>query len=428
MRHFYTLALTIATPLILLRLAWRARKQPAYLRNVRERFGFYSRIPAQPLLWVHAVSVGETRAAEPLVNALLAAHPGFQILLTHMTPTGRDTGEQIFGNRVLRCYLPYDLPGCIGRFLRHFRPRLGVLMETELWPNLIHASRSAGIPLYLVNARLSERSARRYARAPGLIRETLAGLTAIGAQTDSDRRRLQSLGATNVSVTGNLKFDRGPSSEDLQLGARLRELFLGRGGPPTAGLREDSSGRLVLLAASTREGEEELVLDAVSALPADVLLVIVPRHPQRFDAVARLLQSRGLSFQRRSEDRPVAAATRAVLGDTMGELFAYYAACDVAFVGGSLLPLGGQNLLEACAVGRPVLIGPHTFNFTEATQLAVAAGAAIQVADAHGLADAFSTLIGDSARRDRMGTAGRVLMLHHQGATARTVALLAFQK
>jgi 3-deoxy-D-manno-octulosonic-acid transferase len=279
---------------------------------------------------------------------------------------------------------------------------------------LIHASRAAGVPLYLVNARLSERSARGYARVASLTRDALAALTAIGAQTEADGQRLQALGARKVLVTGNLKFDRGPRPQDLELGARLRERFA------------TASRRLVVLAASTREGEEELVLDAVGGLAEHVLIVIVPRHPQRFDAVARLLQARGLRFQHRTEERAVAADTRVVLGDSMGELFAYYAACDVAFVGGSLLPLGGQNLLEACAVGKPVVIGPHTFNFAEATRLAVDAGAAIQVADAHELGLALATLLDDSTRRERMGAAGRALMLQHQGATARTLALLAF--
>lgn len=450
MRLLYTILLALATPLILLRLTWRARKQPAYLRNVGERFGFYAPMPPRPLIWLHAVSVGETRAAEPLVKAIEATYPEYQILLTHMTPTGRETGEQLFGSRVLRCYVPYDLPVCIGRFLRHFRPRFGVLMETELWPNLIHASRAAGIPVYLVNARLSERSAHGYARVPGLARDALAALTAIGAQTEADRRRLQTLGARKVVVSGNLKFDRGPQPQDLQLGVHLRELFSGTPSPtaevagasaagantpasaPAAARPSDSSelqkegrARPVVLAASTREGEEELVLDAVSELPEIALIVIVPRHPQRFDDVARLLQARGLQFQRRSAEHPVAAQTRVVLGDSMGELFAYYTACDVAFIGGSLLPLGGQNLLEACAVGKPVVIGPHTFNFAEATRLAVDAGAAIQVADARQLGVALATLLDDPTQRERMGAAGRALMLQHQGATARTLALFA---
>jgi 3-deoxy-D-manno-octulosonic-acid transferase len=474
MRLLYTLLLTLATPLILLRLMWRARKQPAYLRNVGERFGRYGQPPTRPVIWLHAVSVGETRAAEPLVKALEAAHPDDQILLTHMTPTGRETSEQLFGSRVLRCYVPYDMPWCTTRFLHHFRPRLGILMETELWPNLIHASDAAGVPLYLVNARMSERSARGYARLASLTRGALAGLTAIGAQTEADAQRLRSLGASQVLVTGNLKFDRGPQPQDLALGARLRALFggmpmpvaaegensaLATGSTPTSahhpvasrhpaecapqardrdtpfsarqGPQESSATvsvgrRLVVLAASTREGEEELVLDAVAGLPEQALVVIVPRHPQRFDAVARLLQARGVRFQRRSEDSAVATETRVVLGDSMGELFAYYGACDIAFIGGSLLPLGGQNLLEACAVGKPVVIGPHTFNFAEATRLAVDAGAAIQVAGAAELGSVLAALLDDPARRARMGEAGRKLMLQHRGATARTLALLAF--
>ncbi len=409
-RLAYTLLLALTTPLILLRLAWRARKQPAYLRNVGERFGLYGPKPTGPILWLHVVSVGETRAAEPLVKALESAYPHHRILLTHMTPTGRETSEQLFRDRVLRCYLPYDLPPCVGAFLRHFQPQLGMLMETELWPNLIQACRARDVPLYLVNARLSERSARGYGRVAGLTREALQSLRGIGAQTQADAQRFKQLGARDVVITGNLKFDRGPQTDDLELGGRLRQQF----GPT----------RPVVLAASTREGEEELVLDAVAALPPDALIVIVPRHPQRFDEVASLLRRRGIPFQRRSENRPVAAQIRVLLGDSMGELFAYYAACDVAFIGGSLLPLGGQNLLEACAVGKPVVIGPHTFNFTEATRLAVEAGAAIQVADVAGLGKTLVRLLGDPAEQERMGTAARALMAQHQGATERTMALL----
>lgn len=410
MRLLYTLLLTLATPVILVRLAWRARKQPAYLRNVAERFGIYRRAPAQPLIWLHAVSVGETRAAEPLVKSLQAAHPDHTILLTHMTPTGREASEQLYGARVLRCYVPYDFPACVGSFLRHFRPRFGVLLETELWPNLIHASRRAGVPLYLVNARLSERSARGYHRVAGFTRAALSALTTIGAQTEADAQRLLALGARDVVVTGNLKFDREPRPEDLELGLQLRRQF--------------GAERPIVLAASTREGEEELVLDAAATLPEASLLVIVPRHPQRFDAVARLLERRALRFQRRSDDRAVAPATRIVLGDSMGELFAYYAACDLAFIGGSLLPLGGQNLLEACAAGKPVLVGPHMFNFAEATALAVAAGAALQVAGPVELARTLARLLDDPRERARMGEAGRAFMRQHQGATARTLALL----
>ena len=408
-RQIYSALLFLLAPLVLLRLAWRARRQPEYLRNVGERFGRYATAIDRPVLWVHAVSVGETRAAEPLVRALRSTYPSHRILLTHMTPTGRQTGEQLFGDSVLRCYLPYDLPFAVARFLRHYRPSAGVLIETELWPNLIHATHGAGVPVLLINARLSARSARGYARLSGLTCDTLRRLTAVGAQSEADADRLRALGAKRVTVTGNLKFDRGPQPADLQLAAQLRDRF----GP-----------RSVLLAASTRDGEEEQVLDIVARMPRDLLTVIVPRHPQRFPDVAQILERRGLAFQRRSENVAVQAGTRVLLGDSMGELFAYYAACDIAFIGGSLLPLGGQNLLEACAMGKPVLIGPHMFNFAEATKLAVETGAALQVADAAELSARVRELLGDAARRERMGKAGLQLMLQHQGATRRTLEIL----
>lgn len=408
-RLLYSALLFALIPLVLLRLVWRARQQRGYVRHVGERFGRYSGPPQQSVLWVHAVSVGETRAAEPLIRALQAAYPAHRVLLTLMTPTGRQTAEQIFGNSVLRCQLPYDLPFAIARFVRHYRPMFGVLVETELWPNLIQDCHAAGVPMLLVNARLSERSAGRYARLGGLTRETLACLAAVGAQTESDAVRLRGLGASQVTVTGNLKFDREPTPADLALGSRLRARC---------------GARPIFVAASTRAGEEELVLDALVGAPPELLTVVVPRHLQRFDDVARILQRRGLPFQRRSEDTPVRAGTRVLLGDSMGELFAYYAASDVAFVGGSLLRLGGQNLLEACATGTPVLIGPHAFNFAEATRLALEAGAALQVADANELGAAVRDLLADAPRRERMGAAGLSLMQQHQGATQRTLELL----
>lgn len=401
--------LVLVTPLALLRLVWRARRQPAYLRHLPERFGFcLAPAPASPI-WLHAVSVGETRAAEPLVAALRRQYPERAILLTHTTPTGRQTSQNLFGDGVTRCYLPYDLPFAVERFLRHYRPSVGLLMETELWPNLIAACRAAGVPLLLVNARLSERSARGYGRVRALAAESLAALAGLGAQSEADAQRLRRLGAVEVCVTGNVKFDRMPAPAELGAGLGLRALF---------------GTRPVFLAASTREGEEALVLEAVREAPADLLTVIVPRHPQRFDAVAQLLDRGGIAYQRRSAAHPVAAATRAVLGDSMGEMYAYYAACDVAFIGGSLLPLGGQNLLEACAVGRPVLIGPHTYNFVEASAAAVEAGAAVRVSDARQLGAELNALLRDAPRRERMAAAGRGLMHAHQGATARTLALI----
>jgi len=408
-RLLYTVALVVLTPLALVRLVWRARRQREYLEHVGERFGAYRVRADLPVIWVHAVSVGETHAAHPLIRALRTAHPDHRIVLTHMTPTGRRTGEQLFGNEVARVYLPYDLPWTVERFLRHFRPKVGVLIETEVWPNLLARCAGTHIPVVLANARMSERSARGYARVARLTREAMGSLAAVGAQSEADAQRLTRLGARRVEVTGNIKFDRLPSGADLALARSFRAR---------------TAKRFVFLAASTRAGEEELVLDALTGLEADILLALVPRHPQRFDEVAALLDKRRLPHQRRSDEQPVRADTRVWLGDSMGELFSYYAACDVAFVGGSLLPLGGQNLLEPLALGKPVLIGPHTFNFAEASEAAVQAGAAIRVVDSIGLRQMVRALRADSDRCRSLGEAGINFMKRHAGATQRTVALI----
>ena len=410
-RALYSLMLYLLLPWALLHLVWRARKQPAYLEHVGERFGIFPNNMPSPVIWIHAVSVGETRAAEPLIKALQARHPGHRILLSHGTPTGRQTGMDLYGDRIERCYLPYDFGWASRRFLRHFHPVAGVFMETEIWPNLIRASVHSAVPVYLVNARMSEKSARGYRRIGRLTRTALSKLSGIGAQTDRDAQRLAELGAKNVSITGNIKFDRLAPVEMLALGATLRNAF---------GVR-----RPVFLAASTREGEEAMILDALaqSDIP-ELLTVIVPRHPQRFDEVAALVKQRGHKVQRRSENRIVERDTRIVIGDSMGELFAYYAACDIAFIGGSLLPLGGQNLLEACAVGRPVVVGPHTFNFEDATRGAIEAGAAIRVSDTEELGNTIDQLLRDSNRRLAMSEAGKRFTDAHRGATEKTLKLL----
>lgn len=408
MRAIYTLLIRLALPFALVRLWWRARRQPGYLQHVGERFGYYAPVDnVAPLIWLHAVSVGETRAAEPLILAFRAAYPEHRILLTHMTPTGRETGEMLFGAdaaNIVRCYLPYDYPGAVARFLQHFRPVAGLLMETEIWPNLIYACQARAIPIYLVNARLSERSFARYQRVGKLTGETLSALTAIAAQTADDAQRFKALGAATVSVTGNLKFDITLSAAHLALGAHLREGF---------------GGRRVLLAASTRDGEELLLINHKLHEIPDALLVIVPRHPQRFDAVAALLEHHHIPYQRRSANQPVRAETRVVLGDSLGEMVAYYAACDVAFIGGSLLPLGGQNLIEACAVGKPVLIGPHTWNFAQASDAAVTAGAALRVMDGADLARKAGALLANPKVTERMSTAALAFSDEHRGATQR---------
>lgn len=406
----YTLLWIFALPLVLLRLAWRARRQPDYLKHVAERFGRYRVRAPMAVIWVHAVSVGETRAAEPLVRALLEQWPEHSVLLTHMTPTGRETGRSLFRHepRVLSAYLPYDI-GCLAHaFLRHFRPVFGVVMETELWPNLLAACRLRRVPVMLANGRLSARSARRYARLPALTGLTLKALTAIGAQTAADAARLSQLGARRVTVTGNIKFDITPPAALLQLGQTLRAR---------------AGARPIVLAASTREGEEALLLEAFTRhAPVDALLLLVPRHPQRFDEVAAL--AHGLGLQRRSADETVRADTRVLLGDSMGEMFAYHAAADVALIGGSWLPFGGQNLIEACAVGTPVVVGPHTYNFQAVAEDAVRAGAALRAVDADEGMRLAAQLLADRARHETMSAAGRSFATAHQGATARTVDIL----
>jgi 3-deoxy-D-manno-octulosonic-acid transferase len=390
-------------------LWWRGRRQPAYREHLAERFGWYRVRPARPVIWLHAVSVGETRAAEPLARALAARYPGHELLLTQMTPTGRETAQQLFGDAATIVYLPYDYPGAVARFLHRFRPRLGILMETEIWFNLIEGCARLGVPLLLANARLSEKSARGYQLAAPLTRAALARLAAVSAQTREDAARLEQLGARGVEVTGNLKFDVVLAPRLLALGAELKQR-IGR--------------RPVLLAASTREGEEELALDALARIRVEgLLLLLVPRHPQRFGEVAALLEKRNLAYARRSDNRAISPDCRVLLGDSMGEMAAYYAACDLAFIGGSLLPYGGQNLIEACAVGRPLLFGPHTYNFAEASRLALAAGAALEVADALTLAQWAGELLSDQAALTRMSRAALAFSRAHQGATARNLAI-----
>jgi 3-deoxy-D-manno-octulosonic-acid transferase len=410
-RFFYTLGLWLLLPYVFFHLLWRGRKQKEYLHHIPERFGRYEASSNRPLIWLHCVSVGETRATVTLVQSLRTRYPDHQILLTHTTPTGRAASEQLYGADVIRVYLPYDYPFAVQRFLRHFRPRIGVLMETEIWFNLIHACHTASIPLLLLNARLSEKSAKGYARFPKLVRAGLHELYLIAAQTEGDAMRLADFGNRAVPVMGNLKFDIVPPPSMLELGKQLRVLF---------GLN-----RPILLAASTREGEEELLLKALQHVAIEhLLVVVVPRHPQRFDEVATLIERQNLRMQRRSTNEAVTAGTQIVLGDSMGEMFAYYSACDIAFIGGSLLPFGSQNLIEACSVGTPVLIGPHTYNFAQATEMAVACSAAIQINHADDLVHQLNILLHDPMQLARMGEAGRQFVSYNQGATEGALRLI----
>ncbi|HEY0491722.1 MAG TPA: lipid IV(A) 3-deoxy-D-manno-octulosonic acid transferase [Telluria sp.] len=415
-RGVYSALWLLALPFVLARLWLRGLREPGYRQHLGERLGLYGRRDAGwHTIWVHAVSVGETRAAEPLIDALMEAYPDSRIVLTHMTPTGRATGKALYakhGTRLVQSYLPYDIERLVRRFLRFFAPRICILMETEVWPNLVAACRRHDVPVALVNARLSERSLRRGQRFGALMMEAARGITLVAAQTEADAARVRALGSPKVDVTGSIKFDVVVPQAALDTGAWLRQRF---------------NGRPVLLCASTREGEEALILDAWQRMPArpdGMLLAIVPRHPQRFAEVAALVAARGLSLQRRSELDDGAVAADVLLGDSMGEMFAYYEACDCAYIGGSLLPLGGQNLIEACALARPVIVGPHTFNFTQATEEAIAAGGAIRVEDASQMLEQGARLLQDRGARATMGQRAAAFAGAHKGATLRTLELV----
>jgi len=418
LRLLYSLLLLLATPLIMLRLLWRGVRQPEYRRHWRERWGFPSAPPLSRSIWIHAVSVGEIRATVPLVQRLRASRPSLAILITCMTPTGRATAAELYADSVTCVYLPYDFRSLHRRLIARFRPVLLVIMETEIWPNLLAACSVDRLPALLVNARLSDRSWRGYRRLPPvrrLVHDALQSLHAVAAQTAEDGARLANLGAPAALVTGNVKFDLPLDDALIALGQGWRQAM------PAA--------KRVLLAASTRDGEEAMLLQAYrQAFDAgerrSMLLVVVPRHPQRFADVDAMLRDSGLRHGRRSEGAPP-ADIEAWLGDSMGEMAAYIAMADLVFIGGSLLPLGGQNLIEACAQGRPVLMGPSTFNFAEAARLAVAAGAMQQADDAAAVMELARVLLHDDGVRDRMAASALVFARAHAGATEKTMGLIA---
>ena len=426
-RAAYALLLRAATPMYFLRLWWRGRREPAYRDHWRERLGVPSTPPVPGRLWLHAVSLGETLAAAPLLQALRERQPGLRVLLTHSTATGRAAGASLLQSGDAQAWLPYDTPGAVRRFLRAHRPAAGVVMETEVWPNLLHGAQHAGLPMVLANARLSVRSAAKGRRLAALMHPALARFTCVLAQTEADAVRLREAGARGVRVMGNLKFDITPKPE-----------LLARGAAWHAALK-----RPVVLAAVTREGEEVALLAAWAAQapapgaePARPLLLIVPRHPQRFDEVAALVTQAGLHLRRRSawaDTPPAEAATADVwLGDSLGEMALYYACADVALLGGSFEPLGGQNLIEAAACGCPLLMGPHTFNFAQAAEDALAAGAAERMADLPtAAARALALAEGGGAQPERVAMAqrARVFAQAHRGAAARmAAAVLAVQR
>jgi 3-deoxy-D-manno-octulosonic-acid transferase len=422
-RALYSLALRLLVPAALLRYRWRGRAEPLYRQALSERLGCYgaAALPrVEPgALWVHAVSLGETRAAAALVDALRSLRPDLRLVLTHGTATGRQAGAALLREGDLQAWLPLDTPGAVRRFLAHFKPALGVLMETEIWPNLLHAAQRAGVPMVLANARLSEKSRRKGERLAPLLRPALQSLSLVLAQTAADAQRLRDSGVVGeVLVAGNLKFDMTPDAARWARGRHWRETL----------------ARPVVLAASTREGEEAPLLNAwltqvsASGQARTPLLLIVPRHPQRFDEVAALVQRSGASLARRSDwcdAMPRSALTADVwLGDSIGEMATYYAAAHVALLGGSFAPLGGQNLIEAAACGCPVVMGPHTFNFADAAELALAAGAALRVA---GIEEAVARALALRAPAEQLAWSERAstFAAMHRGAARKMASEIA---
>jgi 3-deoxy-D-manno-octulosonic-acid transferase len=414
-RTIYSIIFYLALPLIVLRLLLRSRKAPAYRQRIMERFGFVRPLIDSKCIWVHAVSVGETLAAKPLIARLQQTYPQHTIVVTTMTPTGAERVADIKGN-VQHRYAPYDTPGAVKRFIRRIKPEMLIIMETEIWPNTLHCCRKNNIPSMLVNARMSEKSANGYANFKTLVGQALRNITHIAAQTGDDEERLIMLGAdpSHVTVTGSLKFDFEPPANIYEQAAELRKQW--------------GVDRKVWIAASTHQGEDDLVLQAYDqikqALP-ESLLILVPRHPERFKQVTEQCRARGMFVTLRSEHLPCEARTDVFIGDTMGELMLFYAAADIAFVGGSFVPTGGHNLLEPASLGKPVLTGPHMFNFAEIHRLLIQGEASIEVETPHHLASEVIALFKSPEQRKEMGENGRRLVQQNRGALDKVVRLIA---
>lgn len=412
MYSLYTLLVYAALPMVMLRLLWRSLKAPAYRERWRERLGWVEHPPAPGGIWVHAVSVGEVQAIAPLVRLLLEQHPDRPVTITTTTPTGSAQVRRLFGEQVSHSYMPYDLPRFLERFLDAVQPRHLLMVETEVWPNLLKACRKRGVQTLLANGRLSERSLRGYKRLSGFARQVFASIDEVAAQTEDDARRFQVLGVEQVVVTGSIKFDISiPASVIEQVEV----------------MRRNWGGRPVWVAASTHEGEDEIMLSAHSRLLKvlpEALLILVPRHPERFERVATQVTRSGLSLRRRGDGDLPDAATQVYLGNTMGELPILLGAADVAFIGGSLAPIGGHNMLEAAAQGVPVCFGPHTFNFSLISRMLIECGAAREVEDAEQLAAVLLEWLSDASERATAGEAGRHMVERNRGALDRLYELL----
>ncbi|WP_438951185.1 lipid IV(A) 3-deoxy-D-manno-octulosonic acid transferase [Porticoccus sp.] len=419
-RFFYSVLFYLLTPLILLRLLWRGARAPEYRRRWPERFGFVPGVDqtqTAKTIWVHSVSLGETLASVPMIRRLQQRYPEAQLVVTTMTPTGSACVKNSFGDTVYHVYAPYDLPCAVKRFLQRVRPDLLIIMETELWPNLIHGCAERNIHIVLANARLSEKSARGYRRFAALTGPMLQCINTVAAQHEEDGQRFLLLGlpAPQLLVTGNIKFDLTLDEPLRARAAQLRTQW------------QAGSQRPILLVASTHRGEDDILLDAFEQIrqqfPA-LLLVLVPRHPERFDDVVKRCLARGLNTVRRSGGTSPATTDQVLVGDTMGELLVFFGACDIAFIGGSLVPTGGHNLIEPAVWQVPVLSGPHLFNFADVSRLLLAAGGMAICKDARSIADNVVVLLGDPDAAARMGAAAKTVAEKNRGALDRLLTVI----
>lgn len=416
LRLLYTVVMYAATPVILYRLLVRGLRLRSYLHRWAERFGYFKAPPfTHDSIWVHAVSVGELNAAIPLIIALRERYTDHPVVVTTVTPTGSERLRQVFGDSIFHVYLPYDLPASVKRFLKRIRPRLAVIMETEIWPNLYFACERRGIPVVIANARLSERSLRGYGPVQPLAGEAIRSATFIAAQSQTDYDRFLSLGAhpDRLALVGNIKYDLDMPYEMVDSGVEWRNLA----GP----------SRPVWIAASTHEGEEQAVINAHASVLQrfpNALLIIAPRHPERFRPVVLSCESAGLRVRSRSWDGTAEPDTQCFVADTLGELLRFYAAADVAFVAGSIDAIGGHNVLEPALLGKPIVVGPHTFNFAEITDLLISRGAAIRVKSGDDLGQSITRLLGHRDEMERMGAAAADVIAHQRGALGRTLAII----
>lgn len=413
-RVFYSTLFLMLTPLIVLRLFWKSRSNPEYRKRIAERLGFYGfgKTPEPVDIWIHAVSVGEAEAAFPVVKAFLALDSSIQILMTCTTPTGSSRIQSVLKNQVRHVYLPYDFPIFVNGFFRHYQPRIGIIMETEIWPNLFACAVKFGSSLAIVNGRLSEKSARGYALVKTLVEQSLQQVSLVLAQTEADAARFMAIGAVpdRVKVTGNVKFDIEMTQDEKSRALQFRHDFLGK--------------RAVWIAGSTHPGEEALVLaahDIIRQSRPDIILLLAPRHPERVSEVAKLCSASGYHFVRRSEQIPCDSRSDIMLVDTLGELRWLYAAADAAFVGGSLVEQGGHNVLEPLSCGVPVLFGPHMFNFSEISRELLAAEGGIMVANAAGLGAEVSGLLADPERSTSLAVRSSRFLDRNRGAVQKVV-------